>query len=159
VNVRIDLRPGDIGRIIALHGELYAAQCGWDWTFEAYAGRTFAEWAARHDPVRDRIWIVEQEADIVGCIAIINAGGDVAQLRWFLLHPDLRGRGLGRDLVGRALAFCRECGYQRVILWTAASLTAATQLYRSFGFELTARETGESWGTTVTQEHYELRLT
>lgn len=159
MNVRTDLRPGDIGRIIALHGEVYARQLGWDWTFEAYAGRTFAAWAERYDPVRDRIWIVERAGDVLGCIGIINAGDDVAQLRWFLLHPELRGRGMGRELMDRALAFCRESGYHRVILWTAAPLTAATHLYRSYGFELTSQETVESWGTTVTQEHYELRLT
>jgi GNAT superfamily N-acetyltransferase len=158
VSMRHDVRPGDIGRLVSLHGELYARECGWDWTFEAYAGRTFGEWADRYDAARDRIWIVEAAGTLVGSIAIISAGADVAQLRWFLLHPSQRDRGLGRRLVADALEFARERGYARVILSTAAPLTAATRLYRSFGFEQTGARTEACWGATVVHEDYALTL-
>jgi GNAT superfamily N-acetyltransferase len=42
--VRNELRAGDLGRIIALHGECYAALPGFGLTFEAYVARTVAEY-------------------------------------------------------------------------------------------------------------------
>lgn len=84
--------------------------------------------------------------------------GEVAQLRWFLVHPAARGQGLGRRLIAEALAFCRAAGYHRVILWTVRGLEAAAHLYRAAGFTRVEAETHERWGEVVTEERYELVL-
>jgi len=39
VEIRHNFLPGDIGRICYLHGTLYAAEQGWDYTFEADVAR------------------------------------------------------------------------------------------------------------------------
>lgn len=156
--VRNDLRSGDIGRLIELHGELYAGEFGWDWTFEAYAAETFGRLAHQWNPARERIWIAEQSGRIVGCIGILGIDHDVAQLRWFLVRPEMRGSGLGRRLIEDALTFCRSVGYTHVFLWTMASLAAAAHLYRWYGFEVTHQETVERWGAVLTEERYDLDL-
>jgi len=81
-----------------------------------------------------------------------------AQLRWLLLHPEVRGRGLGRRLVEDALDFCRDVGYSSVFLWTVNTLPIAAQLYQSVGFKQTDELTHELWGSTVTEVRYELAL-
>ncbi|HEY9593990.1 MAG TPA: GNAT family N-acetyltransferase, partial [Spirochaetia bacterium] len=86
------------------------------------------------------------------------AAAGAAQLRWLLLHPSLRGHGLGRALVEEALAFCRASGYASVLLWTEGSLETATTLYRRFGFKRTETKTGGIWGATRTEERYDLSL-
>jgi N-acetylglutamate synthase-like GNAT family acetyltransferase len=159
IRIRSEFRPGDIGSLIRLHGELYAAERGWDWTFEAFAAQTFGRLADRWDPALDRIWIAERHGEIVGCIAILAVENDIAQLRWFLVHPEARGSGLGRRLIDEALSFCRGAGYSHVFLWTTASLAAAARLYRSFGFMLTHQETVQRWGSVLTEERYDLDLT
>lgn len=157
--VRHDLRPGDLGRVVELHGALYAAEYGLDHTFEAYVAETVGEFGRRLDRARDRLWVAELEGRLVGSIAIVGRETDVAQLRWFLLHPDVRGRGLGRRLVGDALAFCRHASYRSVFLWTIDPLTAAARLYGAAGFRRTnVRAPAPLWGSILSEERYDLTL-
>ncbi len=157
VTIRNELRPGDLGYLIYLHGTLYAAECGWDHTFEAYAAGPLAEFARAPKP-RDRIWIVEHQGQVAGSIAIVETEKRQAQLRWFLLHPSLRGCGLGRFLLAEAVSFCRKSGYAKIHLWTTRNLTTAAHLYQSAGFELCEEITHPLWGQMVTEQRYELRL-
>ena len=140
-----------------LHGTLYAAECGWDHTFEAYVAGPLAEFATGHSD-RDRIWIVETEGKVAGSIAIVEASREEAQLRWFLLHPALRGKGIGKFLMNEAISFCKENHYSRIFLLTEISLTAAARLYESAGFQLTEQTTSKLWGAVVTEQRYVLNL-
>ncbi|MEP7270287.1 MAG: GNAT family N-acetyltransferase [Acidobacteriota bacterium] len=151
------MQPGDIGYLTFLHGRLYAAEFGWDYTFEAYVAGPLSEFAKSRGE-REQIWIVERDGLVSGSIAIVAASEDEAQLRWLLLHPDLRGKGLARILMEEALAFCREHGYQRVFLWTESRLVNAAALYRIFGFQLTYEKKHELWGDQVEEHRYELNL-
>jgi N-acetylglutamate synthase-like GNAT family acetyltransferase len=157
VSIRHDLRPGDVGYVTYLHGTLYAPEQGWDHTFDAYVAIPLAEFAKSKSP-RERIWIVEKEGRIIGSAAIVKFSEKEAQLRWLLLHPEVRGRGLGRRLVEDALDFCRDVGYSSVFLWTVNTLPIAAQLYQSVGFKQTDELTHELWGSTVTEVRYELAL-
>jgi len=157
VSIRHDLRPGDIGYLTYLHGTLYAKEYGWDHTFEAYVAGPLSRFAKSHTD-REQIWLMEKEGAIVGSVAIVQATQDAAQLRWLLLHPDLRGHGLGRILMQEAIRFCQEHGYRSVFLWTESRLTAAANLYRATGFQLTEEKTHELWGTVVTEQRYDLKL-
>src|SRR5262245_29983139 len=116
VTLRTSLRAGDLGAVVHLHGVVYAAERGFDPTFEAYVAAPLAEFVRRASP-RERLWIAEASGRAVGCIAIVAAEPQTAQLRWFLVAPAARGAGLGRRLLDEALAFCRGCGYAGVFLW------------------------------------------
>ena len=70
-----------------------------------------------------------------------------AQLRWLLLHPEVRGHGIGRRLVEEALNFCRDAGYSSVFLWTVDTLPIAAKLYQSVGFKPIEELTHELWGS------------
>lgn len=155
--IRHELKPGDVGYLTYLHGILYAKECGWDHTFEAYVAEPLARFARSHSD-RERIWIVETDEHVAGSIGIVEASKAEAQLRWLLLHPELRGQGMGRRLAGEAIRFCRDSGYSSVFLWTVSALKAAAGLYRSLGFQLTEENTHEMWGTIVTEQRYDLKL-
>lgn len=157
ISLRHNLRPGDVGYITYLHGMLYAPQQGWDHTFDSYVAIPLAEYAKRIG-LRERIWIVERVGQIAGSVAIVEFSREEAQLRWLLLHPDLRRRGLGRRLVEEAVAFARKAGYSSIFLWTVDSLPAAAGLYKSAGFMEKEKVTHELWGSLVTEVKYELAL-
>jgi N-acetylglutamate synthase-like GNAT family acetyltransferase len=157
--VRVADRPGDLGWMVMAHGELYAAEYGWDTTFEAHVARLVADFATAHDPSRERAWIAELDGRRLGCVACTATDQpDTAQLRILLLHPDARGQRLGVRLVDTCLAFARAAGYRRVRLWTTNVLTAARSIYVAAGFRL-VEQTPQQWaGARVIGEDYELDL-
>src|SRR3954464_3514282 len=90
VTIRTDLRPGDVGAIVRLHGTVYARERGWDATFEAYVAGPLAGFVLSGSD-RQRIWVAERGGELVGCVAVVTAAPGTAQLRWFLVAPGARG--------------------------------------------------------------------
>lgn len=159
VQIRQLGKPGDLGWVVQAHGELYAAEFGWDATFEALVARIVADFAAQHDPARERAWIADLDGRRVGCVFCV-AGDEpsTAKLRILLVHPDARGHGVGRRLVDTCLAFAREAGYDRVRLWTNDVLAAARSIYLATGFRLVTEAPHHSFGVDLVGQDYELDL-
>ena len=158
VPLRHDLRPGDLGRVTALHGVLYAEEHGFAHRFEAYVAETLGEFGRTARSAVDRLWIAELDGRLVGSIGIVVRDGGAAQLRWVLVHPDGRGLGLGRRLLDEAPAFCRAAGYGSIFLWTVSPLAAA-RLYTTAGFRQTERMPPDApWGVPLSEERYDLVL-
>ena len=148
MNVRHDLRPGDLGRVTELHGVLYAAEYGFEIGFEAYVAASLAEVAT------GRLWLAEQDGRLVGCIGMLGREDGTWQLRWFLVHPAARGQGLGRRLLGEALAFASGPVY----LWTVDPLVGAARLYTAAGFRLTEELAPKPlWGQMLREQRYDRR--
>ena len=155
ITIRTDLRPGDLGYITYLHGLLYDQEYNYDCNFERYVADSLNEFLNQYDPGKDRVWIAETGNRIVGSIIIMGRSGLVAQLRYFLLHPDCRGIGLGTKLMQMAMDFCQSAGYQSVYLWTTEELHAAAHLYRKFGFKRTRQVPSNHWGKDVIEDCYD----
>jgi N-acetylglutamate synthase-like GNAT family acetyltransferase len=155
--MRTTLQPGDFGAIVSMHGLLYAREYGFDTTFEAYVAEPLAAFVLRRSP-RERIWVEERDGRVAGSVAVVAAAEDVAQLRWFLVDPATRGSGMGRRLLSEAIAFSRQAGYQRMVLWTVAGLQAAQHLYQQAGFECVHAAPERRWGVDVVEERHEMSL-
>jgi GNAT superfamily N-acetyltransferase len=151
-------RPGDLGWVVMAHGESYAAEFGWDATFEALVARIVADYAARHDPAREAAWIAEVDGLRAGCVFCVAADADTAQLRILLVDPAARGHHLGARLVDQCVAFARGAGYPRMKLWTNHPLIAARRIYLSRGFALVEEEQHHSFGVDLTGQVYQLDL-
>ncbi len=159
VTIRTEPRPGDLGRITQLHGEVYTHEYGWDWTFEAYVADGLASFAKQFDPTRERLWLAETDGALIGSVAITRQDSGTAVLRWFVLHPDTRGKGLGKKLLAEAIDFARRSDYGRITLRTEHRLTAAAGLYRNAGFKSTELlPSRPMWGDDIVEEGYELVL-
>jgi len=147
LTLRHDLRPGDLGRVVSLHGEVYRQWPGFGLEFEAFVARTLAEFGLENG-FNGRIWLLERQAaehELVGCCAVAYRAPRLAQLRWVLLRPEFCGAGLGKRLVETALAHCRSNGVERVYLETTDGLDASSVLYRKLGFRETSNRIAAMW--------------
>jgi N-acetylglutamate synthase-like GNAT family acetyltransferase len=150
--------PGDLGYIAYRHGALYSREYDLGVPFEGYVISSMVEFLDNKDPVLDRVWIAEVNGQFAGCVALIGRGADRAQLRWFLVEPEFRGRGIGKGLVRVLLDHCREAGAKNIYLWTLSILDAARTVYEKAGFRLTEQVTHEIWGKTLTEQRWDLDL-
>jgi DNA-binding MarR family transcriptional regulator/ribosomal protein S18 acetylase RimI-like enzyme len=153
-----DPRPGDMGRVVQLHGELYAREFGYDTTFEALVAGIAAAFVRNFDPDRERCWIAELGGEVVGSVFLVRKSRTVAKLRLLVVDPKARGLGLGKRLTQACIAFAREKGYRKIVLWTQSHLTAARAIYERQGFKLTSSEKHFSFGKRLVAETWELAL-
>jgi DNA-binding MarR family transcriptional regulator/GNAT superfamily N-acetyltransferase len=152
----VTLRPlalGDLGWILQRHGTLYAAEFGWDATFEAFCAQIIAEYPALRDrnPGRAEGWIAEVDGVPAGSVCCVpdedgDGDGGTARLRLLLVEPWARGLGLGARLVARCLDFARETGFADIVLLTYDQLVAARRIYQAAGFHLEAEHPEEAFG-------------
>lgn len=144
ISIRHELRSGDLGRIVSLHGEAYAPLAGFGLRFEAYVAQTIAEYVLDND-ARGRIWLAEQDGRLIGCTAVALRGGKASQIRWVVVDPAARGAGLGNELVGRAVDYCKAEARDSIYLFTTDGLAESQSLYEKLGFSITSNETDELW--------------
>lgn len=150
--------PGDIGYITYRHAMFYSRAYGFDVTFDAYVASGLAGFVNQYDPEKEHLWVVDTDMKCVGSIAIVKADENTAQLRWFLVEQEVRGKGLGNRLLHEAVEFSKCHNYRKIILWTVSNLKAARQLYERAGFQVTASKTHQIWGQELTEEKWELEL-
>ena len=144
ITFRTDLKPGDLGRIVTLHGEGYAGEQGhFGLAFEAYVARTIAEYVI-DNAARGRIWLAECNGALVGCTAMADRGGK-GQLRWVIVSPQARGLGVGKTLVANAMDYAAQQGWSEVYLETTSGLTASMDIYLRLGFEIVGEDHLELW--------------
>lgn len=148
------LEVGDLGEIVKQHGILYSKEYGYDASFEAYVAEPLAQFVKRKSS-RERIWLAKQDEKLLGFICICELSNTQAQLRWFSIKPEARGKGLGKLLMDKALSFCVEQEYQKVVLWTVKGLEASAAIYSKYGFTVTKEIEHELWGKMQLEQCFE----
>ncbi|NWG08370.1 MAG: ribosomal protein S18-alanine N-acetyltransferase [Chloroflexi bacterium] len=93
------------------------------------------------DNPASRCWVAEVDGRIVGMI--VNwLLVDEAHVATIATHPDFRRRGIARKLLTHALRYMRDEGAVSSFLEVRESNTAAQEMYRKFGYEVTGRRKG-----------------
>lgn len=156
IHIRTELKPGDIGYVAYLHGDLYSREYNYGISFEAYVAAGLYEFYKQYDPRNNRVWICEHDEKTIGFLLLMNRG-DAAQLRYFLIVPEFRGIGLGAKLMDLYMEFYRDCGYTWSYLWTTHELDTAAFLYKKHGFLLAEEKPSKAFGKELKEQKYELK--
>ena len=125
---------------------------------DTYLDRIVYDFVDRFHPETDCLNILECNGVPAGSIAIKKAGKDTAQLRFFMLEPEMRRRGYGNRLMDMALDFCRSRNYKAVFLLTITAQVIARHVYETHGFHRVSATDKSEWGEGVIEEYWELSL-
>ena len=91
---------------------------------------TYAETNAQY-------FVVEQDGAILGgagIAALANYDGPVCELQKMYVSSELRGRGVGKQLMNTCLEFASKSGFEQVYIETMPYMEAAQKLYKKTGF-------------------------
>ena len=157
ISIRTELKPGDMGYVIYLHGKLYKKEYNYEIQFENYVAKGLCEFYEKYNPERNRVWVCEHDSRIIGFLLLMDRG-KAAQLRYFLIEPEYRGIGLGSKLMGLYMDYLQECGYKETYLWTTHELNTAAFLYKRIGFKLTEEKESTAFGKPLREQRYDLVL-
>ena len=87
---------------------------------------------------RSRYWVIEGQGRVWGGggIAPLDGGDpDTCELQKMYFKREVRGKGLGKAILEKALQAARELGYRTCYLETMPYMEAALSLYQRHGFE------------------------
>lgn len=146
--------PGFTGRTLEMHMQYYSRTVGFGAFFEAAVGAALADLTGRLSHPLNQTWSALGGKRIVGSVSIDGEtlGENRAHLRTFIIDDSVRGSGVGRQLLNRAVSFCDEQGFDETHLWTFKGLDAARHLYESVGFTLAEEQPGTQWGQLMTEQ-------
>lgn len=146
--------PGFTGRTLEMHMQYYSRTVGFGAFFEAAVGAALADLAGRLSHPLNQTWSALSDGRIVGSVSIDGEtlGENRAHLRTFIIDDSVRGSGVGRQLLNRAVSFCDEQGFDETHLWTFKGLDAARHLYESVGFTLAEEQPGTQCGQLMTEQ-------
>ena len=68
----------------------------------------------------------------VGTVQTLAPGG--AEIKRVYIAPEAQGAGLGRAMMERLIADCRDLGFTRILMDTGKVMTTAQRLYEGLGF-------------------------
>jgi ribosomal-protein-alanine N-acetyltransferase len=131
INIR-SMLANDLERVHEIDGLSFSAP----WPPSSYRFELF-ENPASH------MWVAEAhlpdgKMDVVGMI-VVWLIVDEAHIATLAVHPEFRGRGIGRTLLFTALRECIAWGARMATLEVRESNLPAQALYRDFGFDIDGR--------------------
>ncbi|MBE7638205.1 GNAT family N-acetyltransferase [Sneathiella sp. P13V-1] len=159
VNFKDTYVPGLMGEVVSWHGRYYSKHWGFGPEFEAIVASGISEFSSRMDTPKCRIFSAWQNDIFLGSVSVDNDGDPdqaLGHIRWFIMSDDARGRKIGRPLFTNAINFIRQSGYEGSYLTTFKGLEAATKLYVDAGYTLTHEAEGNTWGTKVVEQRFDL---
>jgi len=110
---------------------------------------------------RSIFFVISDPAEkIYGCGGIAPlAGGDpdTCELKKMYFYPEVRGKGLGKQMMNLCLTAAKQRGYAKCYLETVERMERANHLYAKYGFEKLCGQEGGT-GHSGCDTFYKLEL-
>jgi GNAT superfamily N-acetyltransferase len=150
--------PGLVGEIVRWHGLYYVLGRKWNAVFEALCAEQLGEIARNFGNEATAFSAWEGETFLAALVMDARPGARPgARLRFLIASDAARGRGLGNEILRRALAWADDRGEPAVWLTTVAGLEASSHLYRKYGFALVEERVDQTWGDEHREQVWERR--
>lgn len=151
ITIASGYQPGILARATDMHMQYYSRTVGFGKAFEHSVATDLADLLSRLDQPNNEAWAAMEGGRIVGTIFIDGEGLDAnaAHLRAFIVDDHVRGNGVGRRLLNRAMEFVDVKGFRETRLYTFKGLDAARKLYEDVGFWLVEEGPGQRWGEEI----------
>lgn len=78
--------------------------------------------------------IEDQSGRLLGSYGLFPLNDITCELRKMYFLREIRGVGLGREILERAVRHARRLGFKKIVLETTSVLERAIHLYKTFGF-------------------------
>ena len=133
-----DLEPRDLGAVRELLSQLAEHASGWQDPGQAGTEATLA--AMRDAPGQYANWVAVDGERVVGFLSLVfyktlfHQGG-TALINELVVARDMRGKGVGRMLVQRAVSEAKQRGMDEIEVGTEKGNAAARRLYAACGFD------------------------
>lgn len=153
--------PGLVGEIVRWHGLYYCKGLAWAPSFEALCAQQCGE-IARHLGTRDDVnafsaW--NGDGFLAGLLLDGRPGSrEGSRLRFFITIDAARGKGLGNELMSRAIGWSEGRGERSMWLTTVQGLPASAHLYRKFGFAIVEERRDTTWGSEHVEQTWVRRI-
>jgi GNAT superfamily N-acetyltransferase len=130
-------KPGDLTECAQLIERVFLEE--FDLALGDRVSRELDEAAAAFDPERDLFTTAELDGKILGTLLVAHDGSaraEVTRFAWLVVDPAARGRGVGRELLSRAIESCRQKRLRVLRARSFALSAAGPRLYWMYGFRV-----------------------
>lgn len=104
----------------------------------AYADKALDTMFENYQQPKSAYFVVEQNDKIIGGAGVAqldNFEGNVCELQKMYFLSEIRGKGIGAQMMEFCIAKAREYGFEKIYLETMEYMTHAQKLYNYSGFE------------------------
>ena len=104
----------------------------------AYEDAALEDMHAEYNAPKKGYFVVEAEGRIIGGTGIAplaNFEGAICELQKMYFLPEVRGKGVGAQMMTTCLEFAKEQGFQKCYIETLPYMKQAQKLYLRSGFE------------------------
>ncbi len=112
----------------------YQAGLGVDLCFQGFEEELGAL-PGKYVAPRGTLVLAVRAGETLGCVAVRESSGNIAEMKRLYVRPQGRGLGLGRKLAEAAIDFARSAGYDAIRLDTLPQMKEAQRLYADLGFK------------------------
>ncbi len=81
------------------------------------------------------IILCKEDEAYIGCVGIRRLDVERAEMKRMWIKINYQGKGLGSELLNKALELAKNCGYKKVQLDTLNDMVPAINLYQKHGFK------------------------
>jgi L-amino acid N-acyltransferase len=157
-----EAQPGDIPRLNAIYGHYVdTSTCTWeDSDRELFSRESLARRGSRYPLLS----LEASPGNLVGWGSLSpynnRSGWRFVVEDSIFLHPDWRGKGLGRQLLAELVTRARKLGYRKVLARISGDQPASLRLHEAQGFREAGRlrGAGEKHGKRLDAVYLELDL-